>query len=111
MVDQGEPIRHDWSLISTHGMVLVYVAARPTATLREIAQVAGVTERQIARVVKDLAGAGLLRTEHRGRRNTYHINDGAFLRRPLLAHIKLERLISAVRPDLATDERTHSIPE
>lgn len=101
-MDRGEAARRDWSLISTHGMVLVYVAAHPTATLREIGQAAGVTERQVARIVKELAGAGLLRMERQGRRNTYIINDDAFLRRPLLAHIKLKRLISAVRPDLGT---------
>ena len=108
---QGETKRRDWSLISTHGVVLVFVAVHPTATLREIAQAAEVTERQAARVVKDLAGAGLLRTEHHGRRNTYFINEDGFFRRPLLAHIKLERLISAVRPALAAAPRAHSMPE
>jgi DNA-binding transcriptional regulator GbsR (MarR family) len=101
-MDRGEARRRDWSLISTHGIVVVFVAAHPTATLREIAQAAGVTERQVARVVKELADAGLLRMERQGRRNTYAINQDAFLRRPLLAHIKLERLISAVQPERDT---------
>lgn len=110
-MDQGEPARHDWSLISTHGIVLVFVAAYHTATLREIAQAAGVTERQVARVVKDLTGAGLLQLGRQGRRNTYRVNNDAFLRRPLLAHIKLERLISAVQPALASAPQAHSMPD
>ena len=99
---QVEAEQREWSLVSTHGVVLLFVAARPHSTLREIAQAAGVTERQVARVIKDLTRADVLRMEHRGRRNVYSVNEDAFFRRPLLAPIKLERLISALLPELAT---------
>jgi DNA-binding MarR family transcriptional regulator len=99
-VDRLELAHHDWSLVSTHGAVLLYVAARPNSTLRQIAWATGVTERQVARVIKDLTSAELLRMEHHGRRNAYTVNEEACFRRPLLAHIKLERLISALVPEL-----------
>ena len=94
--------QHEWSLVSSHGAVLLLVAARPDSTLREIAEAVGVTERQVARIIKDLTGAELLRLEHRGRRNLYTVNQNAFLRHSLLAHIPLERLLSALLPEMVT---------
>jgi hypothetical protein len=101
-VDRVESAQREWSLVSAHGAVLLCVAARPNATLRQIGQAAGVTERQVARIIKDLTRAEVVRMEHQGRRNVYTVNQDALFRRPLLAHIKLERLISALLPELTT---------
>jgi len=95
-----ETAQREWSLVSTHGAVLLFVAAHPNSTLREIAESAGVTERQVARVIKDLTRAEIVEMAHRGRRNTYAVNKDAYFRRPLLAHIRLERFISALLPEL-----------
>ena len=78
------------------------MAARPNSTLREIAQAIGVTERQVARIMKDLIGAEIVQMEHQGRRNVYTINEDAYLRRSIFAHIRLERLLAALLPEMIT---------
>jgi DNA-binding transcriptional regulator GbsR (MarR family) len=102
VVERVESAQREWSLVSSHGAVLLVVAARPNSTLRQIALAVGVTERQAARIIKDLTGAELLRMELRGRRNVYTVNEDAYFRRSLFAHIRLERLLSALLPEMET---------
>jgi DNA-binding IclR family transcriptional regulator len=86
----------DWALVSSHGLVLACLAAEPDATLRAVAARLGLTERQVGRLVRDLAAAGLLRVERRGRRNRYAVDPAARLRHPTLAHVPLGRLLAAL---------------
>ena len=90
----------DWTIFSSHGMVLFHVAANPNSTQRELSDLMGITERQIGRIVKDLASAGFLQVQRVGRRNTYVVNPNARLRHPTLAHIPLQRIMAAVVPEL-----------
>ena len=87
-----------WTLLSSHGLVLFHVAAHPDHTLRQMSDVLGITERQVARIVKDLAEAGLLRIERRGRRNYYTVNSKSRLWDPALSQIELSRILEAVVP-------------
>ncbi len=91
-----EERRRIWTVFSNHGMVLFYVAANPSATLRAISDALGITERQVARIVKDLAEAGMISVERHGPRNAYTINSAAHLRHPTLAHVPLGPIISAL---------------
>ena len=86
----------DWTVFSSHGLVLFYLAAHPDATQRAIAGALGITERQVGRVVRDLAAAGMVRARRRGRSNTYAVDPGARLRHPTLAHAPLGPLIAAL---------------
>ncbi|MDP9473255.1 MAG: winged helix-turn-helix domain-containing protein [Chloroflexota bacterium] len=100
--------RRIWTVFSNHGMVLFYVAANPSATLRVISDALGITERQVARIVKDLAEAGMIAVERRGARNAYTVNPEAHLRHPTLAHVPLgpimAALLSASKPTDGTEE-------
>ncbi len=83
-------VDRSWKLLSSHGMVLVYVAATSSCiTQREISDALGITERQVATNMKDLATAGLIRVERVGRCNQYSVNRDAPLRHPLLTHLSL----------------------
>jgi DNA-binding IclR family transcriptional regulator len=55
------------------------VARRPDATVREVAEVAGITERQAHRVLADLVDDGYVHRERIGRRNRYRVDK----RRPI----------------------------
>ncbi len=77
-------------------MVLFFVAANPSATLRAISNALGITERQVARIVKDLEAAEMISVERRGVRNVYTVNPEARLRHPTLAHVPLGPIISAL---------------
>jgi len=60
-----------WTLLTSHGHVLVEIARNPEALVRELADAAGITERAAAAIVADLVDAGYVTRERVGRRNRY----------------------------------------
>jgi DNA-binding MarR family transcriptional regulator len=88
-----------WTILSNHGIVLFHIAANPHSTLRELSDLLGITERQIRRILKDLAAAEIIQIQREGRRNRYSINPNAHLRHPTLSPIPLQRFIAAMTPE------------
>jgi DNA-binding MarR family transcriptional regulator len=75
------PDEHDgsWTLLTGHGHVLVEIARNPTARIRDIAAVVGLTERTVQAIVADLERAGYLTRTRAGRRTVYAVNtDSSF---------------------------------
>ena len=66
--------RRPWSFVTTHALVLIAIANDPAVRIREIADFAGVSERQASRVVSQLEAAGYVVRERTGRRNRYRLN-------------------------------------
>ena len=62
--------------------MLIEVARAPDATVRDLAERAGLTERQAHRVLGDLAEGGYVDRQRVGRRNRYRINQDAPMRHP-----------------------------
>ena len=73
----------EWTFLSNHGHVLVALAGDPEATMREVAQEVGITERAVQLLVRDLQQAGYLQITRVGRRNRYTIATELPLRHPL----------------------------
>jgi len=69
-----------WTLLTGHGHVLVEIARDPTARIRDIAAVAGLTERTVQVIVADLEAAGYLTRTRTGRRTRYSVNRGNLFR-------------------------------
>jgi hypothetical protein len=88
--------RPSWTFITSHGTVLLEVTRTPDATVREIAERAGLTERQAHRVLGDLAGESYLVRERVGRRNHYRVNPDRPLRHPSVATHRIGELLSAL---------------
>jgi DNA-binding MarR family transcriptional regulator len=82
----------DFPLLSTHGRLLVYLALFPGTTMRDMAQALGMTERQAARLVRDLTIGDVVRSQQEGRRKTYTINGEARVRHPVLSDLTLRQL-------------------
>ncbi|MGD9714513.1 MAG: helix-turn-helix transcriptional regulator [Thermomicrobiales bacterium] len=76
-----------WTLVTSHGLALLYIATHPQATGREIASALEVTERRVADLVRDLAEADYIVVTRQGRRNVYSINPESRFRHPLVADI------------------------
>ena len=93
------------SILSSYGLVLIYLAAHPCATQREVSDALGITERQVATNIRDLATAGLIQIQHEGRRNQYTMNQDAHLRHPLLAHVALRDLLNVLVSQSAASSR------
>jgi predicted ArsR family transcriptional regulator len=85
-----------WKFITSHGTVLVQVAREPHATVREIAERAGLTERQAHRVLADLEAEGYIERERVGRRNRYRVNAGRPMRHPSVSNRDIGRLLAAL---------------
>ena len=80
---QGSAAQHrPWTFLTSHARVLVIISQNPESRVRDIAELAGITERSAQRIVADLEAAGYLSHERIGRRNHYRVRRGAPLRHP-----------------------------
>ena len=64
----------EWSLITSHGLVLAAISKNPRRTTREIGDDVGITERRAHKIIVDLEKAGYSKRTKVGNRNTYTIN-------------------------------------
>ena len=62
-----------WTFLTNHAHVLLSLASNPDATLREVAEQVGITERAAHRIVGELEHEGALTRSRDGRRNHYEI--------------------------------------
>jgi DNA-binding transcriptional ArsR family regulator len=90
------PERPRWTFLTSHASVLLEVAREPDATVREIAERAGLTERQAHRVLADLVDAGYLQRRRVGRRNHYRVDDERPMRLPSLSDRRVGELLAAL---------------
>ena len=82
----------EWSFLTNHARVLLFIAQNSEARLRDLAAALDVTERTAFGVVADLTDAGYVVKEKDGRRNRYHIQEHL----PLRDSIGRERTIGEV---------------
>src|SRR5262245_31832350 len=90
-----------WTLVTSHGLVLLFIAGSPNATIREIAENLELTERRIADVIRDLERAQMITVTREGRRNRYSLNADAHFRHPLMASIPIKNFISIWQREVA----------
>lgn len=74
----GDPVtrggtRPRWTMLTTHGAVLVYLSVRPSDSMRSMAAVLQMTERTVASAIADLRNSGYIKVLKRGQTNTYII--------------------------------------
>jgi len=69
-----------WTFVTNHTRVLISIAQNPDIRVRDIAGMAGITERSAQRIVADLEEAGYLSHERIGRRNHYQVRNALPLR-------------------------------
>ena len=64
----------DWTLFTSHGLILVSIAKNPDRTAREIGDDVGLTERTTHKIIIDLEEAGYITRIKAGRQNKYRIH-------------------------------------
>jgi DNA-binding IclR family transcriptional regulator len=74
--------RRPWTFLTSHARVLIIISQNPSIRVRDIAGIAGLTERSTQRIVADLEAAGYLSHKRIGRRNHYTIRTNETLRHP-----------------------------
>lgn len=87
------------TLLSNHGIAVVYVATHPDARLRDIALALGLTERTVQTIISELTEAGYLSREREGRRTRYTVNRDAPLHHPQLVGHSLGELLTGLDPN------------
>lgn len=85
-----------WTFLTNHAHVLICIARRPDAVLREVAAEVGITERAVHNIISDLEASGVLSRQRDGRRNHYDIDVAKPLRHPTEAHCSVGQLIEMV---------------
>ena len=75
--------RVSWTFLSNHAHVLVCLARDRDARLRDVADLVGITERAVFKIVTELEAAGVVWRTKEGRRNHYHLDTSVRLRHPL----------------------------
>jgi hypothetical protein len=75
-----------WTFLTNHARVLLELARKPDARLRDVATHAGITERAAQGIVADLVAGGYLSKARIGRRNKYTINPSGHFRHPAEAN-------------------------
>lgn len=98
----------DWTFLTNHAHVLIYVARHPDARISEIAAAVGVTERAAQRIVAELAEAGYLTRTRVGRRNRYSLHPELPLRHPLEQGHAVGTLLEALIATDAESERARA---
>ncbi len=87
-----------WTILSTHGIVLMCVARDRGMRLRDIADCVGVAERTAFGAVSDLVEADYLRRYKDGTRNRYEVNPEAPFRHPTMADHWIGELLAVLLP-------------
>ena len=78
-----QPDVPSWTFLTNHAHVLVAISRDPELRQRDIADLVGITQGAVTRILSELEASGCVTHERIGRRNRYHINRDAHLRHPL----------------------------
>jgi len=84
-------------LLTNHAYVLVFLDEQPNATLREIGDRIGVTERAAHRIVNELVQVGALLRERVGRRNSYEVLPECVIEGPMPSRESVGVLLQVVK--------------
>ena len=86
LVSKNHPVlQPEWTFLSNHSHVLVCIAQQPDIRLAEVANLVGIRERSVHRIVHELCATGYLSVNKVGRRNVYEVDLDRPLRHPLEA--------------------------
>jgi DNA-binding MarR family transcriptional regulator len=95
-----------WRFVTNHTQVLLCIARDPDVRLRDVAEMVGITERAVQRIVADLVEAGFLQRQRVGRRSRYMIDRGVEMRHPAQAGHDIGELLALLALDGASERRS-----
>lgn len=92
-----------WTLLTSHGRLLLLIAQDPDARIRDLAAEAGITERAAQAIVADLEEAGYIDRTRVGRRNSYRVHSDQPFRHPAEAGHTVGELLDLFTHDRGAD--------
>ena len=88
----------NWTFLTNHSHVLLALYREPDLRQRDIANLVGITEGAVQRILNDLERAGYLDSQRIGRRNHYTVHPDLGLRHPLEADHTVGELLERLAP-------------
>jgi DNA-binding IclR family transcriptional regulator len=88
--------RPGWTFLTNHAHVLICIARQPDIRLSEVADLVGIGERAVHRIVHELEASGFLTVTKEGRRNVYTIDLDRPLRHPLESHQHVRAVVAPI---------------
>jgi len=95
----------DWTFLTNHGLVILYVSQNPQCTTRQIASMINATERTVHRVLTDLQREGYIMRQRTGKGNLYKINHARALKHELTKISLVDDLLYLSRQEKKTRQR------
>lgn len=98
--DEGQPAQAPsrWTFLTNHTHILLCLARDPELRIRDIAELVGITQRAVQRILVELEEGGALTHTREGRRNRYQVNLDCPLRHPLeAAHLLRDVLATLLK--------------
>jgi predicted ArsR family transcriptional regulator len=89
---------HTWTFLTNHAQVLLCIARNQRMTAKEIAEVVGITERAVQRLIHDLEESDYIMRLRVGRQNRYVINTAQPMRHPAQGGRPIGELIDLLAP-------------
>ena len=88
-----------WTFLTNHAHVLICLDRNPQVRLRDVAELVGITERAVQRIVMELEEAGVITRHKDGRRNHYRIRGKRPLRHPLESHRNVGDILELINTE------------
>ena len=96
----------EWTFLTNHARLLLYIASHPDARLRDLADALDVTERTAYGIVSDLTTGGYVVKEREGRRNRYQIQEDLPLRETILRERTVGEILRVLGESTGGGERS-----
>jgi len=96
----------EWTFLTNHAHVLLCIAREPDLRMRDVAELVGITERAVQRIVTELEQAGYIERLRNGRRNRYEVRGNLPLRHPIERHERVSSLLALVLGDRERSSRS-----
>jgi DNA-binding MarR family transcriptional regulator len=96
MSTENQKSSSSWTFLSNYAHVLICLHRNPEMRLRDVADLVGITERAVQKIIKDLEESDVINKKKEGRRNIYSINKKEKMRHPLESHCSVMNLLQAL---------------
>ena len=100
----------DWTFLTNHGLVLLYISQHPQCTTREMASTIKATERTVHRVLIDLEKEGYITRQRTAKGNIYQISTEHGLKHELTRYLVVGDLLDLLSLERKRKRRMGSHP-
>lgn len=94
-----------WTFLTSHGAVFLYLVDHPQVTIRTISDELGLAERTVAGILADLKEAGYISVGKRGKFNVYTVYFDLPMRDPSHAHFTVGDFFAILQKERARARR------